>query len=258
LEIYDGGVVQGIHFACEKLSTKKARIGRYSVVNRGVEDSCKVTYDVTLICFVIISLLFLSSGNPILAANTTILPPGKGAKLPGINLPIPKNLDEKNYLGLSGQGLFKIPQIRAEGVLVQIFNTYCPICQAAASAMGELYRQIENNPGLKDKIKLIGIGVGNNTLETEIFKQTYHIPFPIFPDENYEIHKALGEVRTPFHMALKINRGGYQEIVYTHLGGLTDARGFLDLMAEAYGIKQEDLLIRKASSPIESLSTLTP
>ena len=113
-------------------------------------------------------------------------------------------------------------------------------------------------PNLKDKIKLIAIGVGNNVLEAEVFKQTYQIPFPIFSDENYEIHQALGEVRTPFFIALKTNGDGYQDIVHTHLGGLTDARGFLDLMVEAYGMKQEDLLIRKASSPIESLSTLTP
>lgn len=184
--------------------------------------------------------------------------PAKGGRLPGISLPIPKDSNEKDYLGISGAGFFKIPQIKAEGVLIQIFNTYCPICQTTASAMGELYRQIENNPALKDKIKLIGIGVGNNALEAEVFKQTYHIPFPIFPDENYEIHQALGDVRAPFFIALKKNRDGYQEIVHTHLGGFTDARGFLGLMIEAYGIKQEDLLIREASSPTESLSTLTP
>jgi thiol-disulfide isomerase/thioredoxin len=222
-------------------------------VNRGVENSYKVIYGVTLICFVTISLLLLSSVNPTLAADIAKLIPARGGKLPGISLPIPKDSDEKNYLGLSGEGLFKIPQIKAEAVLIEIFNAYCPICQTTASALGELYRQIENNPDLKDKIKVIAIGVGNNVLEAEVFKQTYHIPFPIFPDEDYEIHQAFGEVRTPFFIALKMNGDGYQEIVHTHLGGLTDARGFLDLMVEAYGIKQEDLLIRKASSPIESL-----
>jgi len=206
---------------------------------------------------VIISLLLPSLGNPIFAADAR-LTPAKGGKFPAISLPIPKDSDEKNYLGLSGEGLFKIPQIKAEGILIEILNTYCPICQSTASAMGELYRQIENNPDLKDKIKLIGIGVGNNVLEAEVFKQTYNVPFPIFADENYEIHQALGEIRTPFFIALKMNGDGYQEIVHTHLGGLTDARAFLDLMVEAYGIRQEDLLIKKASSPIESLPTLTP
>ncbi len=183
--------------------------------------------------------------------------PAKGGKLPGFSLPIPKDSNEKNYLGLSGEGLFKIPQIKAECVLIEVLNTYCPVCQTTASATEELYRQIENNPNLKDRIKMIAIGVGNNALEAEVFKQTYQISFPIFPDEDYEIHQALGEVRTPFFIVLKRNGDGHQEVVQTHLGGLTDARGFLDLMVEAYGIKQEDLLIRKASS-IEPLSTSTP
>ncbi len=205
---------------------------------------------------VAVVVLFLTITGPAVAEDSS---PARGGKLPSISLPIPKDSDEKVYLGVSGEGLFKIPQIKAEGVLIQVFNTYCPVCQTTASAMGDLYRQIENNPNLKNKLKLIAIGVGNNSLEADVFKQTYHIPFPIFPDENYEIHQALGEVRTPFFIALKLTGDGYQEIVHTQLGGLKDARGFLDLMVEAYGIKQEDLLIKQAgSSPVESSPTAAP
>jgi len=78
-----------------------------------------------------------------------------------------------------------------------------------------------------------------------VFKDTYKVPFPIFPDEDFRIHKALGEVRTPFFIAIKTERDGSHKIVHTYLGGFTNAKAFLDLMAEAYGIKQEDLLIKK-------------
>ncbi len=105
---------------------------------------------------------------------------------------------------------------------------------------------------------MIGIGVGNNDLEATVFKETYSIPFPIFSDENYEIHNALGGVRTPFFIALKINRG-HEEIVYTHLGGLTDSTGFLDVMLQAYGIEHEDLLIKQAGAPpVEPSSRMVP
>ncbi|OGQ02947.1 MAG: hypothetical protein A2026_02305 [Deltaproteobacteria bacterium RBG_19FT_COMBO_46_12] len=172
-----------------------------------------------------------------------------------ISLAIPKNSVEKIYLGLSGDGFFKIQQIKAKAVVIKVFNLYCPICQSTASAMAELYHRIENNPDLKGKMKLIGIGAGNNLLEVEVFKQNHDIPFPIFPDEDFKIHKTLGEVRTPFFIATKMTGDGSHEIVYTHLGGLTDARAFLDLMIEAYGIKHEDLLIKEAaSSPNESPS----
>jgi len=197
-------------------------------------------------------ILFLTFHTTSFAANTSLM---KGEKLPAINLPIPQNSDEKIYLGLSGEGVFKISQVKAQAVLIKIFNLYCPICQSTAGVMTEIYKQIENNPDLKGKIKLIGIGAGNNLLEVEVFKQNHNISFPIFPDEDFTIHKALGEVRTPFFIAVKMEGGGSPEIIHTHLGGLTDARAFLDLMVEAYGIKKEDLLIKEAaSSPKKSRS----
>ena len=201
--------------------------------------------------FVTASLFFTLQGLSFAATPQ----PVKGGKLPVISLPIPKNSVEKIYLGLSGDGFFKIQQIKAKAVVIKVFNLYCPICQSTASAMAELYHRIENNPDLKGKMKLIGIGAGNNLLEVEVFKQNHDIPFPIFPDEDFKIHKTLGEVRTPFFIATKMTGDGSHEIVYTHLGGLTDARAFLDLMIEAYGIKHEDLLIKEAaSSPNESPS----
>jgi peroxiredoxin len=203
---------------------------------------------------VIIPLLLLLLSNPTFAASATTLPPAKGGTLPVINLQVPKDPAEKMYLGLSGSGSFRIPQIRAQAVVIKIFSVYCPICQSMAEAMTNLYHQIENNPNFKNRIKLIGIGVGNSPLEVEVFKDTYKIPFPIFPDEDFRIHKALGEVRTPFFIAIKMERDGSHEIVHTYLGGLTNAKAFLDLMAEAYGIKQEELLIKEAAaSPMESL-----
>ena len=108
-----------------------------------------------LIPFTIMALLFSTLAFPALAANK---PPEKGERLPAINLPIPKNPDERNYLGLSGSGLFKIPQIKAKTVIVEFFSMYCPICQKDAPGVNELYRLIENNPDTKNKVKLIGIG----------------------------------------------------------------------------------------------------
>jgi hypothetical protein len=158
-----------------------------------------------------------------------------------INLPIPKNPNEKIYLGISGDGFFKIHQVKATAVLIKIFNLYCPVCQSTAAAMAELYHQIEENPDLRNKIKLIGIGTGNSLSEVEVFTQTNNIPFPVFPDEDFTIHKVLGEVRTPFFIATRKNRDGSHEIVHTHLGALTGVQVFPDLMLEAYGIHQDDL-----------------
>ena len=64
-----------------------------------------------------------------IGANST---PGKGGTLPAINLDVPKDPAHRSYLGLSGEGLFDISQIKAEVVIIQIFNMYCPLCQREA------------------------------------------------------------------------------------------------------------------------------
>ena len=181
-----------------------------------------------------ITLLFSMLAFHALAANK---PPEKGEVLPAINLSIPKNPDERSYLGLSGSGLFKIPQIKAKAVIVEIFSMYCPYCQKDAPGVNELHRLIENNPDIKNKVKLIGIGAGNSLYEVEVFKKTYHIPFPLFPDKDFTIHKACGEVRTPYFMVIKINENGTHQIVHTQLGDYPGAEPFLELALKTSGLK---------------------
>jgi peroxiredoxin len=181
-----------------------------------------------------ISFLFPIIVFPALAAGK---PPEKGEVLPVINLPVPKNPGARNYLGLSGSGLFKIPQIKANAVIVEIFSMYCPFCQKDAPGVNELYRLIEKNPDIKNKIKIIGIGAGNSPYEVEVFKKTYNVLFPLFPDKDFAIHKSCGEVRTPYYMVVKINENGTHQIVHTQLGEYPGAEPFLELVLKASGLK---------------------
>jgi peroxiredoxin len=184
--------------------------------------------------FAIILFLFLALIHSTFAAS---LSPEKGEKLPAINLPVPKDPYEKSYLGLSGKEHFKIPQIKAQAVIVTILSLYCPVCQSTAPAVTELYHSIENNPDLRDRVKLIGICAGNSPYEMEVLKETYHIPFPLFPDQDFSIHRALGDVRTPYFIAIKMNGDGSHEVVHTQLGGFTEAGPFLEIMLEAFGLQ---------------------
>ena len=51
-------------------------------------------------------------------------PPKEGAALPEIDLPVPKDVVHQTYLGLSGEDLFQIQQIKAKVVIIEIFNMY--------------------------------------------------------------------------------------------------------------------------------------
>ena len=102
--------------------------------------------------------------------------------------------------------------------------------------MNELYRAIQSNEDLKNKIKLIGIGVGNSDFEVNFFRKKYEVPFPLFSDEDYTIHKALGEVRTPYFIGIRLKSDGSSEVFYSKLGGFKDADKFLKSMVKSSGI----------------------
>ena len=102
--------------------------------------------------------------------------------------------------------------------------------------MNEMFRKIESSDKLKDKIKLIGIGVGNSAFEVDYFKKSYNIPFPLFPDGDFAIHKKLGEVRTPFFIGVKISEDGAHNVYYSKLGGTGDADKLLKKLLKDSGL----------------------
>ena len=148
-----------------------------------------------------------------------------------------QNPVQRSYLGLSGEGLFNILQIKAEVLIIQIFSMYCPLCQREAPRVNELFENIEKDPKARGKLKLIGIGAGNSRFEVDIFQKAYKVPFPLFSDGDFSIHKSLGEVRTPYFIGVKINDEGSHEIFYSRVGGFEKAEEFLQMMFELSGLK---------------------
>ena len=102
--------------------------------------------------------------------------------------------------------------------------------------MNELYRAIEARKDLKNKVKLIGIGTGNSDFEVNFFRKKYEVPFPLFSDEDYSIHKALGEVRTPYFIGVRIKGDGSSEVFYSKLGGFKNPDKFLKKMVKMSGL----------------------
>ncbi|MBN1366116.1 MAG: redoxin domain-containing protein [Syntrophaceae bacterium] len=148
----------------------------------------------------------------------------------------PDNPSELKYLGLSGSGLFKVNQVKADVVIIEIFSMYCPHCQEEAPNINNLYALIEKNPALKNKIKIIGIGINNSLFETGIFKNKYKVEFPLIPDGDFRLHKTMGEVRTPYFIVVKL-KGGKAKVIYSKLGALGDNNVFLEQIVKISGLK---------------------
>ena len=175
-----------------------------------------------------------------MAFSVQAAPPAVGGQLPDFSLSLPKETADKNYLNISGSffsGSFRIPQIRANVVILQVFSMYCPYCQKDAPHANSLYNRIENDPALKGKIKLIGVGAGNSDYEVALFKKKYNVLFPLFSDGDLKIHKLLGEVRTPYFIGVKINPDRSHEVFYSRLGAIEDDQKFLKEMIALSGLK---------------------
>ncbi|MBI5583245.1 MAG: TlpA family protein disulfide reductase [Deltaproteobacteria bacterium] len=164
-------------------------------------------------------------------------PPAKGALFPALTLPGPKNVEDRDYLGLSTAGPFKLTQLQVPLIIIEIFSMYCPICQKEAPLINELHQAIEKDPQLKGQIKLIGIGAGNTLFEVDFFKKKYQVPFPLLPDETFVLHKALGETRTPYFFVVKLNKGEAPRVIYSELGGIKRVESFLETIRQSAGLK---------------------
>jgi peroxiredoxin len=164
-------------------------------------------------------------------------PPQAGEAFPDLKLPVPKGKEHLDYLGLGAKpgATFKVGQVKARVVILEVFSMYCPYCQNEAPAINALYDRIAER-GLADAIKLIGLGAGNSPYEVNLFKGRFGIRFPLLPDSDLSLHTALGKVRTPYFIAVSLEPGGKQRVIYSRVGTIGDPGQFLDQIIELAGL----------------------
>jgi thiol-disulfide isomerase/thioredoxin len=143
----------------------------------------------------------------------------EGDIFPKVLLKVPQNAQDRSYLGISGRDRFAVKDLKAKVILVEIMNVYCSSCQNLTPFYNKLYELIQTNSEVKDQIKIVGIAAGNDEEEIKIFRDHFHVPFPIIPDKQYAMHKAIGGSATPFSIfVVHESRGKPLLVAGTHLG----------------------------------------
>jgi hypothetical protein len=158
-----------------------------------------------------------------------------------IPLPKPSSEAEVAYLGLEGStDTFRMYQIKAQVLVVEVFDMYCRFCQGAAPKVDELY-ELNQRSEFGNHVKLIGIGRMNTEMEVSTFKERYKVQFPMFADKDLSITRALqaADEGTPYFIVVKMDAGDRVQVVHTWTGAFEDPKAFYDVILEQSGLKKE-------------------
>lgn len=146
-------------------------------------------------------------------------------------LPAPEQSGYQQYLGLEPNQSFTLDQVKADILIIEIFSMYCPICQREAPTVNTLFERIKT---IKEtSVRLIGIGAGNSSFETEFFRKTYGVQFPLFSDGKFMIHKKIGEKGTPFFIGINPSAAKENWVIFTHSGEIKDMDQFIQRLLKA-------------------------
>jgi hypothetical protein len=136
---------------------------------------------------------------------------------------------DRAYLGLIRPGEFRLKNIQAKYVLVEIFSDSCPHCMVEAPNANGLFRLIKGNPRLRGgdgqiaALKMMGVGFYGKPEAMEVWRIKHDVPFPLIPDPQAVVGKALDIPGTPTYVVL--DRSG--RVVFVHAGEMGSPQKFL-------------------------------
>jgi peroxiredoxin len=156
-------------------------------------------------------------------------PPGGEAKLAA-----PVADRERGYLGLPGGAAdFVLSDVRADVLIVDLFDMYCHVCQKTAPKVNALFALLEKR-GYGGRIKMIGVAVGDTPLEAETFRRKFQVPFPVLADRVKAVSAEFGNEKRPCLLVLK-KREGRLSVIFSHTGSIDDIEATLEAILKAAG-----------------------
>ncbi|MBP1751032.1 MAG: putative rane protein, partial [Deltaproteobacteria bacterium] len=88
---------------------------------------------------IMVSWHVMAEGTMYAQATTEKVYSDEKTRFPDIKFPVPSDKPEREYLGLSGKNTFRVGDINADIVIIEVFSFYCSTCQAQAPRVNELY-----------------------------------------------------------------------------------------------------------------------
>lgn len=164
-----------------------------------------------------------------------------GEPFPEVQLQQPVSQVAKDYLGLAAGEGFTLSQIKGEVVLVELLNVLCPHCRKQTGPYNDLFQMIEEDPQTRGRIKLVGVAVANSDAQIEDFVDVYGVLYPVIPDYDFTVHRAVRGGQTPLSIYVRQDRPGQPGMVAGHhLGEDHDMPVLFAYLKDLLGMRPAD------------------
>lgn len=179
----------------------------------------------------LLGIIAVTAGGSRPGVSENVPIPRKNTQMPQVRLDAPPSARDCAYLGIEDKRPFKLVDVDANLIMVEIIGVYCPQCHKQRPHINRLFHRIQKDVALSKKVKFIGIAAGATPMEVAYLVKEAKIPYPVITDEKFDIHKQLGEPRTPFNVVT--TRKG--KVLWTHLGIIEDMNAFLSTLKSLAG-----------------------
>lgn len=160
--------------------------------------------------------LIFTANAALLAAEAE---PKVGLNAGNIPFSAPLTPEDAKYLGLEKPAAFTLKDVKASYVLVESFNTSCPHCIMQAPILNRLFEMVSKDAALKDKVRFISAGQGNDETAAKMWKAFHKVPFPVLPDADRKLSKAINF--SPYPVSLLVDKSG--KVLWAHIGTFENA-----------------------------------
>ncbi|MCB2193076.1 MAG: hypothetical protein KQI62_16010 [Deltaproteobacteria bacterium] len=151
-----------------------------------------------------------------------------GDYFPSCRLVVLDKASDRAYLGLTHtQPSFALEDVDADFLFVELYNELCYGCLKEVASYNALFRDIENDPALNGRLKMLGLGVGSLNREVKRFRRQKKVLFPLFADRGRDVFHCLGEPELPVAYLIQRTGKGRWKILSMLSGHIGDTKAVL-------------------------------
>jgi peroxiredoxin len=157
-----------------------------------------------------------------------------GEDFPTCRVAVLNGDEDREYLELpEGAKFLQLSELKADFVLIQLYNTLCADCVAETKKLTRFFQQVEEDPELAGRLKIIGIGVYDSNLSVVRFRKHYDVAYPLFLDKSGHIFECLGQTELPLAYLVRSRGDGSWRIELIKRGYFEPDERFLNVLRAA-------------------------